>query len=440
MQNVLPRNIPFTSPDDNAINKSAPNTLSKPRGAFSALDVLGAYSDRAQPNSETYARLGKNHSIPAAAWDETQAVDHTGREHNLIKRAARWHQQTLKKFGLLEPVAGKRGQWQMTEAGRRSLALREQALEPAAPGLVQLGFSTELGMALWADCRDAFSRIEETIHAVLTSPPYPLARQRDYGGPAREEYVDWLCACLEPLVKRMAPGASLFLNVSNDIFETGSPARSLYRERLVIALHERLGLSKMDEWVWNNPSKAPGPIQWASKHRIQVNTAWEPVYWFTNDPKACFADNRRVLKPHTESHARFVAKGGAKTAAVFGDGANRRRVGAFSAPTPGAIPRNVLTVPHKCPSQVALRAWWREQGIPLHSATMPLAIADHVVRFATEPGQLVVDPFGGLCTTAVAAENNGRRWIVSERMRAYLHAANWRMLGALLNNTQHHPI
>ena len=29
-------------------------------------------------------------------------------------------------------------------------------------------------------------------------------------------------------------------------------------------------------------------------------------------------------------------------------------------------------------------------------------------------GELVLDPFGGTCTTAVAAEKLGRRWLVSE--------------------------
>lgn len=424
------------------LNSKSPNEQSgaaSSKSRFSMMDVLGAYADGPQENHQAYAKLGQQCGIPSEAWTTQQAVDQTGRKHNLLKRQARWLMQSLKQLNLLEPVAGHRGKWRATEAGRRTLAEREQALEPAAPGIVQLGFSTELGMALWADCRDAFSRIDEPVHCVITSPPYPLARQRDYGGPAREEYVDWLCACLEPVAARLAPGGSLFLSLSNDIFETGSPARSLYRERLVIALYERLGLSKMDEWVWNNPNKAPGPLQWASKHRVQLNATWEPIYWFSNAPKACFADNRRVLRPHTDRHAKYVANGGAHSPAVFGDGANRRRAGAFSAQTAGAIPRNLLTVRHNCQSQAAMRAWCKSEGIPIHSATMPLSIADLIVRFATEVGQLVADPFAGWGTSAVAAEINARRWIITERMRAFLHAMHWRMLSDESMNRLHTP-
>lgn len=395
--------------------------------------VLDSYAHGGQSNASAYAAVGKKCGIDTQSWQEREPIGQAEQLHSPLKRRVRWYQQTLKALGLLEPVAGRRGFWQPTAAGRRTIAQRQQELEPSAPGIVQLGFSTELGMALWADCKDAFSRIDEPVHLVLTSPPYPLAHARDYGGPRRHEYVDWLCACLEPLVARLAPGASVFLNVSNDIFETGSPARSLYRERLVLALHERLGLHKMDEWVWHNPAKAPGPLQWASLKRVQVNAGWEPIYWFTNDPQACFADNRRVLRPHTDKHQRYVAAGGAPRAAIHGDGANRLRPGAFSAVTEGAIPRNVLTVRHNCTSQTALRKWARENGIPLHSATMPLEIADHVVRFATEPGMLVAEPFAGWGTTPLAAEHNDCRWIATERMRAYLHAMQWRFSDLIQN-------
>lgn len=395
---------------------------------MSLLDVLGAYSEGAQSNAQAYDRIGSSCGLSHQAWAERKPIGKDEALHSPLKRQARWYQQTLRKLGLLEAVAGKRGHWQMTAKGRQTLKEREENLEPSLPGVIQLGFSTELGIALWGDCRDVFSRIEEDLHLVLTSPPYQLARPRAYGNTGRDDYVDWLCSCLEPVVKRLAPGGNIFLNISNDTFEKGSPARSLIQEELTLALNRRLGLSLMDRWVWSNPSKAPGPIQWASLQRVQVNTGYEPILWFTNDPMRCLADNRRVLQPHTKSHLKYMASGGATKAGVFGDGANRRKVGAFSSPTAGSIPRNVLTVPHKCPSQVALRHWCQEQGIPLHGATMPLALAEHIVKFATEEGMVVADICGGWLTTALAAQRNNRRWIVAEKMRAYLHAAQWRML------------
>ena len=50
----------------------------------------------------------------------------------------------------------------------------------------------------------------------------------------------------------------------------------------------------------------------------------------------------------------------------------------------------------------------------LHPARFPLQLPTFFVRLMTQPGHLVFDPFAGTCTTAVAAENLGRRWLCTE--------------------------
>jgi hypothetical protein len=49
-----------------------------------------------------------------------------------------------------------------------------------------------------------------------------------------------------------------------------------------------------------------------------------------------------------------------------------------------------------------------------HPARFPVALPTFFINLLTEPGQLVVDPFGGTGTTAVAAEKLNRRWLVTE--------------------------
>jgi site-specific DNA-methyltransferase (cytosine-N4-specific) len=48
-----------------------------------------------------------------------------------------------------------------------------------------------------------------------------------------------------------------------------------------------------------------------------------------------------------------------------------------------------------------------------------VALPDFFIRLLTRPGDLVVDPFAGTCTTAVAAEQHGRRWLVAELDASY---------------------
>jgi hypothetical protein len=158
---------------------------------------------------------------------------------------------------------------------------------------------------------------------------------------------------------------------------------------------------------------------WSSIKRFHLTSTWEPVLWFTNDPVNVIADNRRVLVPHKPAQERLIARGGALRQARFGDGAYKLREHSYRAPTAGAIPRNILSYRHNCPDKAAAVKIALENGLPVHGATMPLALADFLVRYLSEPDDLVVDPFSGWGTTAVAAERNGRRWITAELMGEY---------------------
>ena len=382
--------------------------------------VLKAYADRQSlTNDELYRHLSDTCSITEAQWQERVPIGKSGEKHNLVRRRVRWIQQTLKKLDLIERVPQGRGVWRATEKAGKDLTI-------AMPDKVMLAFSTDLGIALWAKCESVFPRIDEPIHLVLSSPPYPLAIPRKYGGPTQAQYVDFICEALEPVMRHLVPGGAIALNISNDIFLSGSPARSLYREELVIALHRRLSLFKTDTLIWADKSKAPGPIQWASKQRFQLNTAWEPIYVFTNDPLRFRGNNQRVLQPHSERHLRLMARGGENRTTNYGDGANRLRPGSFSKVTAGRIPKNVLNFGHRCHDQNELRKIAADKGLPVHPATMPLALAKFLVEYLSEKGDLVADLFSGWLTTAAAAQELGRRWIASEAVLEYVFGASHR--------------
>lgn len=378
--------------------------------------VLHAYSkesDGVLDNAALYEKVAQSIELPAAEATRRQPVGESGEKHNLFHRRVRWQQQTLKDSGILEHVEGHRGVWRLTKPAAKDL-------NRIGAGVSVVGFSTDLGIAILGSCDSVFSSIDAPITLVVTSPPYPLASARKYGNPSLEHYVDWICKMVEPLIRNLVPGGVLTLNVSNDIFVPGTPVRSNYRERLVIALEDRFGLSKVDEFIWENPSKPPGPLQWASLTRQQLNVAWEPVYAFTNDPYRLKSNNRRVLMEHTERHLQLIAQGGENRDAVFSDGAYRVHHGSFGNETEGRIPRNVLKFGHRCAEQSAYKRMAREAGLPVHGAPMPIKLAEFFIKFFTEPGDLVVDPFGGSFTTAHAAERLGRRWLSTEVMLEYV--------------------
>ena len=66
-----------------------------------------------------------------------------------------------------------------------------------------------------------------------------------------------------------------------------------------------------------------------------------------------------------------------------------------------------------------------------HPAQKPLALMLHIVKTATRPGDLILDPFMGSGTTGVAAIQLGRRFIGIERDPAYFQIAVARLERAL---------
>ena len=371
--------------------------------AFVETDQLG--------NQQLFDEVAKQLGIPDEVRHASAPVGRAGKRYKLFERQCRWHQQSLRQAGVLERVD--RGVWRLSDEARQSLT-------PAPSKRVLLAFSTELGCALWGNAEDVFGALGEQVTLAFTSPPYPLMKERAYGNVSQDAYVDWLLPILKPIVKCLRPGGSLVVNVGNDIFISGSPARSLWIERLTLAIHD-LGMELMERFVWVS-NKPPGPVLWASIKRVHHNVAYEHVLWFTNDPHKVIADNRRCLQPHSKEHLKLMHAGGERRRASYAGGAYTLRAGSFGAITPGAIARNVLEIPHKDRDQIPAREYAAAHGLPVHPAQMPVKLAEHFVRFLSEVGDLVVDPFGGTGTTGRAAELHQRRWIVTERCREYLMA------------------
>ena len=66
---------------------------------------------------------------------------------------------------------------------------------------------------------------------------------------------------------------------------------------------------------------------------------------------------------------------------------------------------------------------------PVHPTQKPLKVLRHLVEIASNPGDLVLDPFMGVGSTGVAAVETGRRFLGIEIDKEYCSAASKRMKG-----------
>jgi site-specific DNA-methyltransferase (adenine-specific) len=70
---------------------------------------------------------------------------------------------------------------------------------------------------------------------------------------------------------------------------------------------------------------------------------------------------------------------------------------------------------------------WTYSGNALHPNQKPLSVLTPLIVALSEPGDVVLDPFGGSGSTAVAARMCGRQFILIEKLWRYYEAASGRI-------------
>ena len=89
------------------------------------------------------------------------------------------------------------------------------------------------------------------------------------------------------------------------------------------------------------------------------------------------------------------------------------------------IPGNVITVANTN-STDSYQKYCREHGFTMHPARMPVGLPEFFIRLLTDPGDIVLDPFGGSNVSGFTAENLSRRWIAIEVKQQYIEGSKGR--------------
>lgn len=294
-------------------------------------------------------------------------------------------------------------------------------------------FRKEYGAAYLCDSLELLRALPSgQVNLVVTSPPYALHFKKEYGNRSKKEYVEWFLPFAREIHRILTDDGSFVLNIGGS-YNAGTPTRSLYHFKLLIALVEEIGFHLAQECFWYNPAKMPVPAEWVTVRRIRVRDSVEYVWWLSKTawPKA---SNLAVLKEYSADMIRLNRNGVRGTVRPSG---HVIRKSFDNIDAGGAIPTNVTEGELPTEAETMLRMGnnaandvytkrCKENGVKIHPARFPASLPKFFIKLVTDSNDLVVDPFAGSNTTGAVAESLKRRWIASEIVEEYLKASTFR--------------
>ncbi len=287
-------------------------------------------------------------------------------------------------------------------------------------------YQTKLGAAYCEDSLHLLSLLpDNSVNLVMTSPPFALQRQKEYGNQDQAAYVDWLAEFAGLVWRKLRDDGSFVLDLGG-AYQKGLPVRSLYNFRVLIRLCDDIGFSLAEDFYWFNPSKLPSPIEWVNKRKLRAKDAVNTIWWLSKTawPKA---DVGRVLTEYSPRMKKLLENPDAFYKP------QKRPSGheissSFGKDNGGAIPSNLLQISNTESNGGYLSAC-KLLGIKQHPARFPTQLPEFFIRFLTEPSDLVLDIFAGSNTTGYVAEKEGRRWLACDNNLDYIAGSALRFSG-----------
>ncbi|EFO32599.1 DNA methylase [Roseibium sp. TrichSKD4] len=294
---------------------------------------------------------------------------------------------------------------------------------------------------------------DESVDCVVTSPPY--WGLRDYGvegqiglEPTLAEHIALMVAVFEEVRRVLKPTGTLWLNYG-DCYASSPNGRSaadtkaegndnrtfrdkpfstvqgvlkpkdlcMIPNRLAIALQEA-GWWVRSEIIWAKPNPMPESI------RDRPATAHEKIFLLSKSAKYFYDANAVRQGQHKVSKhtvAGWASGPGAHDTIKHNRGSRSKDTNSSASP-PNSRPHSLSEFEARHNADYPgrnLRNWEPEAAQPdvwkiatspfpgAHFATFPLALAQRCVKAGCPKGGVVLDPFGGAGTTAIAALAHG---------------------------------
>jgi site-specific DNA-methyltransferase (adenine-specific)/site-specific DNA-methyltransferase (cytosine-N4-specific) len=247
-----------------------------------------------------------------------------------------------------------------------------------------------LNKILLGDCGEVLKELpDNSIDLIFTSPPYADQRKNTYGGISPDKYVAWFMPRAEQFRRVLKPTGTFILNIKERVVDG---ERHTYVIELILEMR-RQGWLWTEEFMWHKKNSHPG--KWPNRFRDN----WERLIQFNKSknfnmyqeavmvPVGDWAKDRLAKLSQTDL-TRDESRVGSGFGKNVSNWVGREMV----------YPNNVLHTATECYNRN-------------HSAAFPVELPKWFIRLFTQPGDVVLDPFIGSGTTAVAALQLSRSFV-----------------------------
>src|SRR4030042_1541043 len=256
----------------------------------------------------------------------------------------------------------------------------------------------ELDRIIRGDCLTVLKSLPDScIDFIFTSPPYADNRKKRYKGIPTKEYVRWFLPLSSELKRVLKNDGTFVLNIKE---RTKDGERQTYVIELILEMKKQ-GWLWTEEYMWCKKNCYPG--KWPNRLR----DAWERCLQF-NKQKHFKMYQESVMVPIGGWSKKRLSKlsktdlkrDASKVGSGFGKNVSNWLGKEYVYPT------NVLHLSTECANRG-------------HSASFPESLPTWFIKLFTLENDVVLDPFIGSGTTAVACLNLNRHYIGIEAMEHY---------------------
>ncbi len=247
------------------------------------------------------------------------------------------------------------------------------------------------------------------IDLIVTSPPY--ANMVNYGKDTKLidpiNYVNWILPLFKESTRFLKSTGSFILNINDKIIKG---ERSSYVYELIYRIQKETNLKFYDRYIWYKKSIMP------TSGSKRLNDRVEYLFHFVKDVKLFKSNMNTIRVPYTESSLKRVKYISNGNDIVLDNGKTELNRKYNKLNSKGAKPINVFRFDN-CSAIRNLN----------HPAPFHPQLPTFFIKWLTDINDIILDPFMGVGTTAIACKNLKRNYIGFEINQEYINIAKRRI-------------